>query len=208
MTAAEFVKQYCEVAGWTEKEFYESQVPMPDSTSPSGWAAVSNSPLAIKAHVDLYMRMPLAGMDIDPVAYMYRDNLHSDARFSLASKIGNWSPEDINEYEIREIPLYATPPSPVAVPDDVFDEAWEQHLAGVMCGDNNKQAAISFLNACRAAMLKAGPVTAATVPEGWKLVPKKLTPEMEQAWDAAPNGCQAEWDAMLNVAPSPAKDGE
>ena len=56
MTAAEFVKQYCEAGGWTEKEFYESQVLMPDDTSPYGWAAVANSPLAIKAHVDLYMR--------------------------------------------------------------------------------------------------------------------------------------------------------
>lgn len=50
--------------------------------------------------------MLLATMEAEPVAYMYRDNLHSDARFSLESKIGNWSPEDINEYEISETPLY------------------------------------------------------------------------------------------------------
>lgn len=55
-SAAQFVKDYCKAAGWTEKEFYETQVPMPDITSPSGWAAVSNSPLSIKSHVDLYMR--------------------------------------------------------------------------------------------------------------------------------------------------------
>ncbi|HHY2862066.1 hypothetical protein U0Y62_23540 [Enterobacter hormaechei] len=55
-SAAQFVKDYCKSAGWSEKEFYETQVPMPDITSPSGWAAVSNSPLAIKSHVDLYMR--------------------------------------------------------------------------------------------------------------------------------------------------------
>lgn len=55
-SAAQFVKDYCKSAGWTEQEFYETQVPMPDITSPSGWAAVSNSPLAIKSHVDLYMR--------------------------------------------------------------------------------------------------------------------------------------------------------
>lgn len=51
-------------------------------------------------------RMALAAMDSEPVAYMYRDNLHSDAKFSMESKIGNWSPEDINEYEISETPLY------------------------------------------------------------------------------------------------------
>lgn len=36
-------------------EFYESQIPMPDVTSPNGWTAVSNNPPAIKAHVELYM---------------------------------------------------------------------------------------------------------------------------------------------------------
>lgn len=54
ISALEFVKMYCENSGITEREFYENQVPMPDQTSPSGWAAVSNNPLSIKAHVDLY----------------------------------------------------------------------------------------------------------------------------------------------------------
>lgn len=49
-----------------------------------------------------------------------------------------------------------TEPAPVAVPDEVFNAAYEQHLNGVLCGDNNKQAALSFLNACRAAMLNGG----------------------------------------------------
>lgn len=109
MTAAEFVKQYCEAAGWTEKEFYESQVPMPDSTSPSGWAAVSNSPLAIKAHVDLYMRMPLAGMDIEPVYQVF-----SFQRWRDVSK-------DVFEAQTKDgCPgrvLYTAPPAPVAVSD-------------------------------------------------------------------------------------------
>ncbi|WP_227635983.1 DUF551 domain-containing protein [Klebsiella michiganensis] len=58
-------------------------------------------------------RMALAAIDSEPVAYMYRDNLHSDARFSLESKIGNWSPEDINEHEISETPLYRHAQQPV-----------------------------------------------------------------------------------------------
>ena len=49
-----------------------------------------------------------------------------------------------------------TEPATVAVPDEVFNAAYEQHLNGVLCGDNNKQAALSFLNACRAAMLNGG----------------------------------------------------
>lgn len=55
LSAKEFVKKYCEEAGWTEAQFYETQIPFPDSTSPSGWAAVTASPRLIKAHVDLYM---------------------------------------------------------------------------------------------------------------------------------------------------------
>ncbi|HAT3749121.1 TPA: DUF551 domain-containing protein [Klebsiella oxytoca] len=51
---------------------------------------------------------------------MYRDNLHSDARFSMESKIGNWSPEDINEYEITETPLYRHAQQPVVDADDNF----------------------------------------------------------------------------------------
>ncbi|WP_353889110.1 DUF551 domain-containing protein [Lelliottia amnigena] len=53
--------------------------------------------------------MALAGMEAEPVAYMYKDKLHADARFSLYTRFGNWSQENINEYEITEIPLYATP---------------------------------------------------------------------------------------------------
>ncbi|WP_336993552.1 hypothetical protein [Lelliottia amnigena] len=54
-------------------------------------------------------RMALAGMEAEPVAYMYKDKLHADARFSLYTRFGNWSQEDINEYEITEIPLYTAP---------------------------------------------------------------------------------------------------
>lgn len=54
-------------------------------------------------------RIALAAKQAKPVAYMYRDNLHSDARFSLTSQIDNWSSEEISEYEITEIPLYTTP---------------------------------------------------------------------------------------------------
>lgn len=55
ISASEFVKGYCARSGITEREFYETQVPMPDPTSIWGWAAVSNEPLLIKAHVDLYL---------------------------------------------------------------------------------------------------------------------------------------------------------
>jgi|GEM_PF-3373279 len=98
----------------------------------------------------------------EPVAYMYRDKLHTDARFSLETRFGNWSPEDIAEYEITETKLYAAPPAPV-VPEAI-ENAIEyiksiafhidendyhgQHIAHFM------QQAIMWLegDACRAAM--------------------------------------------------------
>lgn len=54
-TAAQFVADYCAAGGITVDEFYQTQIPMPDNTAPHGWAAVTNSPSHIKAHVDLYM---------------------------------------------------------------------------------------------------------------------------------------------------------
>ncbi|EPU5292002.1 hypothetical protein ACVXRV_004309 [Enterobacter roggenkampii] len=57
-------------------------------------------------------RIALASLEAEPVAYMYKDRLHTDARFSLHTRFGNWSQEDINEYEITEIPLYTAPPAP------------------------------------------------------------------------------------------------
>lgn len=59
------------------------------------------------------MKIALASLEAEPVAYMYKDNLHADVRFSLHTRFGNWSQEDINEYEITEIPLYSAPPAQV-----------------------------------------------------------------------------------------------
>lgn len=67
-------------------------------------------------------RIALASLEAEAVAYMYKDNLHADARFSLNTRFGNWSQEDINEYEITEIPLYTAPPAPVAMKDHQIRE--------------------------------------------------------------------------------------
>ncbi|EKJ7587400.1 hypothetical protein [Klebsiella pneumoniae] len=90
----------------------------------------------------------LAAIDSEPVAYMYRDNLHSDARFSLESKIGNWSPEDINEYEITETPLYRHAQPALVVPDEK-DKTVDADDHPLLWSFNEGW------NACRAAMLAA-----------------------------------------------------
>ena len=96
----------------------------------------------------------------EPVAYMYKDKLHTDARFSLDTRFGNWSQEDINEYEITEIPLYTAPPAPV-VPEEKRDE------------DGNTTSEFDHgRNSCRFAMLQAGnsPVTT----DGWIPVSERM----------------------------------
>lgn len=90
-------------------------------------------------------RIALASLEAEAVAYMYKDNLHADARFSLHTRFGNWSQEDINEYEITEIPLYTAPPAPVSVPDAI-------HSQGEKSASDDYYAL--GWNACRAAMLK------------------------------------------------------
>ncbi|HHL6782412.1 TPA: hypothetical protein ACQ8WL_003777, partial [Klebsiella pneumoniae] len=101
---------------------------------------------ATDRQLEALIRQSLAAMDSEPVA-----------------EVKSWWPLGVDGGEQRMLnpignlppigtKLFAAPPAPLAVPDNVFNEAWEQHLAGVMCGDNNKQAALSFLNACRAAM--------------------------------------------------------
>ncbi|KJL59380.1 hypothetical protein SS57_11675 [Enterobacter hormaechei subsp. xiangfangensis] len=92
-------------------------------------------------------RIALASLEAEAVAYMYKDNLHADARFSLHTRFGNWSQEDINEYEITEIPLYTAPPATVSVPDAI-------HSQGEKSASDDYYAL--GWNACRAAMLQGG----------------------------------------------------
>ena len=114
-------------------------------------------------------RIALASLEAEPVAYMYKDNLHADARFSLHTRFGNWSQEDINEYEITEIPLYTAPPAPVSVADEVLKrllpdaekaEFWFEHNGKILFEGVKFNNAV--FEACRAAMLHgAEPVTTA-----------------------------------------------
>lgn len=166
-------------------------------------------------HADIAMlksmaRQLLASMEQEPVAYMYRDNLHTDARFSLEKRFGNWSQEDINEYEITEIPLYAAPQLPqssvplVNLPSEFYSSE------GVMVQLEKVMAALAVCgiqyrrkwNACRVAMLQAGnsPVT----PDGYALVPKEITCAMDDAaWEAYhETRCMSDiWAALLAAAP-------
>ena len=123
--------------------------------------------------------MLLAGMDSEPVAVidkegnpMTRAECNDYRVFAICCKVGT--------------PLYAAPPAPVAVPDEKwvnpdigyadengFAEGWNESRQHAI--NNGKvppvvkgiSAYCRGWNAFRAAMLNTGPVTAATVPDGW-----------------------------------------
>ncbi|EKF8821434.1 DUF551 domain-containing protein [Cronobacter sakazakii] len=101
--------------------------------------------------------MLLAGMDSEPVAFIVKSPLGHVAYRTISA--------DDAEYIKRKgytcEPLYAAPPAPVSVPDEMemdddFDSAFEHGKA------------VGW-NACRAAMLQgAEPVSSAyKLPDGW-----------------------------------------
>lgn len=175
-------------------------------------------------------RMLLAAMDSEPVGYLIKDKYNPGGYFSRKNSIMSIRQEDIAEHEVSATPLYTAPTTPLALPDDYkigeirvgrlptmnqddypglgdwwvqlrIGEDFEEVLARVYGSTpqeaNNRAAAL----ACRAAMLNAGPVTAATVPDGWKLVPVEPTEEMYAAGDMQLATKQV-WDVMLAAAPA------
>lgn len=106
----------------------------------------------LKAVAELAL-LALAGMNSEPVAYFYPGYETEWQGVALAEELDD-------EQKARCIPLYAAPPAPVAVPDEMY---WQD---APVEGSTRAAAYATGWNACRAAMLKAGPVTAATVPDG------------------------------------------
>ena len=122
--------------------------------------------------------------------------------------------------------LYTAPPAPVAVPDEraAFEAFMSERFGStidrsrVKNGDGEYMAwdmqVAWIVWRRRAAMLKAGPVAAATVPDGWKLVPVEPTEEMmlhnsgcqRHSWDDADCALRQTrrlvWAHMLAAAPA------
>ena len=98
-------------------------------------------------------RMLMAAMDSEPVAWTDEQEL-KDLEKSGCAYLFTVNPITPNADPRRVIRLYTAPPAPVAVPD----EKWVNPDIGY--ADENGFA--EGWNACRAAMLNAGPVTEAT----------------------------------------------
>ncbi len=168
----------------------------------------------------------LKAMESEPYWWAI-ENRHGDARFVEDEHTKNdiWDEvhelnekDDAGEYfdsdaPYKVIPVYrghvlAAPPAPVAVPEATIEMMQEKFSLR----DNYESSiAADVWNACRAAM-QAEPVTAATVPDGWKLVPIISFPSQwaagQKAFNAAGiNKVDAVYKAMVAAAPT-ATDGQ
>lgn len=106
--------------------------------------------------------------------------------------------------------LYTAPPAPVVDADDNFyswfGREWEQYYQPNNYSLSAKKhlgaIAESAWFACRAAMLEAG--NSLVTPDGWVMVPKEITCEMDDAaWDAyhETRSMSDIWAALLAAAP-------
>lgn len=180
----------------------------------------SDSPANAEAwEVNALCRLALAGMDSKPVGVRSRWKDEGNGA-------GSWLYFTLNRYDaLASDPtrdcelLYAAPPSPVAVPDErkAFEEFMEKRFKDsidrrqVKNGDGEYMAwdmiVAWIVWQGRAAMLKAGPVTATTVPDGWKLVPLIAFPSQwaagQKAFNSAGiNKVDAVYKAMVEAAPT------
>lgn len=169
--------------------------------------------------IETDLRALLAAHEQEPVAYMYRDNLHTDARFSLEPRFSNWSPEDINEYEISETPLYTHPAPVPAVPEERTFLFYCEKYPEMPMGDAIIRAV--EWNACRAAMLGGNhrdlsypvdpqvaeyeKIMQQAVHDGYVLVPVDATMDMLKAGskqEMKGESFQSVWKAMIAAAPT------
>lgn len=115
----------------------------------------------------------LAGMDSDK---KLRDFAASQT--SLGADIERALAGSLHELYLGDD---TAPPAPVALSDELLSAMEEVlHISDRDHDAWNK--AKSGILSCRAAILKSGPVTAYTAPDGWKLVP--VEPTQEMIWSA------------------------
>lgn len=164
----------------------------------------SDSPANAEAwEVNALCRMLLAGMDSEPVAWTDEQEL-KDLEKSGCAYIFTVNPITPNADPRRVIRLYTTPPAPVAVPD--FDK-WSRgcKISLLLCYSEFREVAELTWNDACASMLNAGPVTAATVQDGWKLVPVEPTEEMlasAKEWFGLTATAKGVYEKMIAAAPA------
>lgn len=135
--------------------------------------------------------------DGEPVAWLHVNKFGTPAMTTSTKVAEDWY---LNGFDVQ--PLYTAPqPGPIApVPNEI------EPLT------NNAYDYVDGWNACRAAMLQAGALTnegtiqagnLPVIPDGWALVPKKLTTEMRKAAREVfgIDDIDIEWSHLLAAAP-------
>ncbi|UYW74123.1 hypothetical protein OFY05_00785 [Pseudocitrobacter faecalis] len=156
-------------------------------------------------------RIALAAMNAKPVAYMWdSDRKDVDAAGYYRPEHKIFAESSVKRYGGKVVPLYAAPPAPVSVPDEVI--VLLNHLEDVLPDDAfnlidvktwNNVSMLSRPDVYRAAMLQAG--NSPVVPDGWQLVPVEPTENMLDAAYSFPASTEdrmrKQYVAMLAAAP-------
>ncbi|MBW9387897.1 hypothetical protein [Enterobacter sp. EC_62] len=152
------------------------------------------------------LRIALASLEAEPVAWrsLYYENhgLLTGSKNVLAS----WQKQG---WECE--PLYTAPPAPVSVPYLLEQFAEFMAAESIKSGDypdgwqcKASNAAHEYAQNIRAAMLQGADGNSPVIPDGYVLVPKELTCEMDDAaWGAYhETRCMSDiWAALLAAAP-------
>lgn len=176
------------------RERLEEIAALPLKTTSCGLQHAPGAYSTVYSHEIVEMaRMLLAGLDSKPVAKVETVGVcwYADNGVPRKPAVG--------------AALYAAAPAPVAVPNDLLHMAADAIEDLLKNGNSDSSAAVWFdmPGKLRAAMLNAGPVTEATVPDGWKLVPVDATRAMiDAARRVEEDGYDAMHKAMLASAPA------
>ena len=171
----------------------------------------------------LYTAQP-APIEAEPVAYMWdsdRKDVDAPGYYRPEHKI--FAESSVKRYGGKVVALYAAPPAPVSVPDEMaatFIAAIENEQDRLFgqdylmdskdCIDVIREE-VTRIKASRGAMLQGADGNCPVIPDGWKLVPVEPTSEMQSAaagairFDTTPINKlwtgNAVYKAMLAAAP-------
>lgn len=125
-------------------------------------------------------RIALASLEAEPVGEVvlgeYDDcGCHPNARVACIAADGQADWENFKD----GTRLYTAPPAPVSVPDEITFEKIAEITAsqGYEYSINECICAASWWNACRGAMLQGADSNSPVIPDGYVVVPKRLTAE-------------------------------
>lgn len=161
-----------------------------------GLCTIGETAWEIEEHMKKWDAEHVAMKSFGNSQQLIKEQLIEDLKSSTQNASGMF---EISEDTICAVMyMLTTPPSPASVPDKIPKMKDGRGYKYVKDGVRYSVNYASGWNACRAAMLQAGnyPVT----PDGWQLVPKKITLEMECAISRA-DSYEIGWQWALAAAP-------